>query len=493
MQYSDLSRKFQRTNHQHNIMAVIGNGFDINMLNRYGCTNKNGQKVLTKYSSFYTYYKQKNPNDDNVLVKAMEKARDNGESDWADFERWIPKVIEEANDPGEDLDKVSTDLHKIQINFSTYLSTYVNVCTENKVGENSHKDYLAIGSLMSFLGDLDKDDYGRCLFPSYVTYYDIYNFLFVNLNFTNLLDNYIYLDHDQFDPNVHATVDTNCYFIPNIHSYPDSNNVTVPQNTNYSSYLHATVIHPHGNQHIARSLLFGANDLSLITDKKSSKFNKEYWVQYSKYYVDLFKKTRLFIIYGSSLGESDTWWWSNILSKIASDINNAKKMPSELLIYWYYDPNTTHYLKNKKFDKEAFVKEFVDKYAFKIDPKTGNIINFDSKSNKTFEIDPELGRVFDVDPNSGKAIDIGPKGINYDSELEEAIENNSKFVQPVKLKQSIIDKIKARISVIPFTDANDVNFLSLKPKKQFSSAGEYETYVNDPEEYIKRNYGDNDQ
>ena len=37
-------------------------------------------------------------------------------------------------------------------------------------------------------------------FPPRVNHYDLFNYLFVDFNYTTLLDNYIYLDQDQFDP-----------------------------------------------------------------------------------------------------------------------------------------------------------------------------------------------------------------------------------------------------------------------------------------------------
>lgn len=412
MEYSNLLGKFEKKDHQHNIMVMVGNGFDINLMNKYGYEFPNGQKITTTYPLFYSYYKRNCLDDNNVLIRAMEKARNDNDKNWADFEGLIPKTIkkelekvdEKYNGTNEvekeedrTLNKISTDLHKLQIAFSTYLSKYVDVKVENEVGRDSEKNCWAIGSLVSFLGDLDSDNYSKCLFPSYLQKYDIYNFLFVNLNFTNLLDNYIYLDQNQFDPGIYKTVDRNCTFYPNVNSY---DNDYCDINEMYSSYLHVGIVHPHGNQHIARSLLFGADDKSLLSNKRSSKFNKEYWVQYSKYYQDVIDNTRLFIVYGCSLGSSDKWWWNQILSKLTEEDDDIKvhdkPIHSELLIYWY----------NPDGQNPFSINDFIKKFAVNIDSQTK-------------------------------------------------------------------DELKKRIFVISFSDPNKLNFLSLKPKNQFKPLKTY--------------------
>ena len=54
MKYSDLSGKFDGDRNQHNIMTIVGNGFDINMLTKHGYELPNGQKMTTSYPLFYS-------------------------------------------------------------------------------------------------------------------------------------------------------------------------------------------------------------------------------------------------------------------------------------------------------------------------------------------------------------------------------------------------------------------------------------------------------
>lgn len=58
-------------------------------------------------------------------------------------------------------------------------------------------------SLSLFLKDLSEVDFKKFKFPKTTTHYNMFNFLFVNFNYTSLLDSYIYLDKNQFDPHPH--------------------------------------------------------------------------------------------------------------------------------------------------------------------------------------------------------------------------------------------------------------------------------------------------
>ena len=69
-----------------------------------------------------------------------------------------------------------------------------------ELGADSMDHDLAIDSLTGFLGDLAPSDYRRARFPEGVSNFDIYNFVFINFNYTSLLDDYIYLDQKQFVP-----------------------------------------------------------------------------------------------------------------------------------------------------------------------------------------------------------------------------------------------------------------------------------------------------
>ena len=90
------------------------------------------------------------------------------------------------------------------------------------------------------------------------------------------------------------------------------------------------IVHPHGYQNIPRSLLFGIENNEYISDRVLNRFNKSYWAQDNPKYKSYFNDVELFIIYGTSIGETDNWWWENIFDSLLNK-------NSELIIYFYKD------------------------------------------------------------------------------------------------------------------------------------------------------------
>lgn len=300
--YEEPTNKYNRK--QHNIMALVGNGFDIQVLEKY----RPDDAITTKYDKFFDF----------LTYDAKDKGK---REDWADFEELMPQA-----DP--------KDISSIQKEFSKFLNQNVTVDIENNLGEDAQTGKWTIRSLSKFLGDLDDSSFEDIKFRRHIDYHDVFNFLFMNFNYTDLLDNYLYLDKHQFVPQKHKYIGTNFEF------YINPNAVDLPQDewycncplynddTNFSSYVMSKIVHPHGEQSIPRSLLFGTNE----DDHKTS---KKYWAQYDVQYADLFDDTELFILFGMSVGETDKWWWQ----KISEALSNSEKNP-ELIIY-NYDPKET--------------------------------------------------------------------------------------------------------------------------------------------------------
>lgn len=84
-----------------------------------------------------------------------------------------------------------------------------------KLNDDISKNEWGKKALSRFLGDLSQEDYEKMDFPEKTDHYHMYNYLFVNFNYTSLFDNYIYLDKYQFEPHPYKTVDTNFDFHPN--------------------------------------------------------------------------------------------------------------------------------------------------------------------------------------------------------------------------------------------------------------------------------------
>lgn len=308
----------------HQIMIIVGNGFDTSVLNKYG------DNITTSYESFYRYFKYHYPNEDNIFIEQMEILKQEDKKDWSDFEAILSvKLQEYNNDSRLDINKLSSDLSKLQLAFSSFLNEVVNDEIIKKLSEDTSKvpqgkKSLAYYSISEFLGDLSAEDYKKNRFQSVVDNHDALEVLFFNFNYTSLLDNYVYLDKDTFDPVQFRTSGNNFVFKSNPKKFAGHKGFN-----DAFCRLHTSLFHPHGFQDVPKSILFGTE---LENDKQINDiikpFIKSYWAQCELNYSKFFNDTELFIIFGCSIGESDKWWWSKIYDKVSN--NNA-----ELIIYNY--------------------------------------------------------------------------------------------------------------------------------------------------------------
>lgn len=317
---------------QHNIMVFVGNGFDIAVLNKYRKDN-----LVSSYSKFYDYLCYKGISSNNILYKKMTSDKEKKRENWSDFEETIGALLQE-NVSSLTLEK---SLKEIQKYFLLFLNELVEPEILLRESEDAEANQWGIESLSKFLADLEEEDYKKIKFPKLTGHYHMYNFLFVNFNYTSLLDNYIYLDKEQFEPHPYKTVGTNFSFHPNPNRYNEDKRHS---ETIWSSFVIANIIHPHGYQDIPRSLLFGIEEDAYREKKEYNKFNKSYWAQNNQKYKTYFENVRLFIIYGTSIGQTDSWWWRKVL-------NSLLETESELIIYYY---------SRKQESKEAIKKKFID-------------------------------------------------------------------------------------------------------------------------------------
>lgn len=317
---------------QHNIMVFIGNGFDIAVLNKY-----RNDKLVTSYSKFYDFLCYKGFNLANILFDKMTEDRRNNKANWSDFECSLGELIED----GIAAEELSQALIEIQNMFLLFLNEVVDTDILLKISEDAQGCKWGIDAVSKFLGDLSEEDYKKIHFPQGMYHYEMYNYLFVNFNYTSLFDNYIYLDKEQFDPHCYKYVDTNFQFHPNPNGYE---NLGTNNETKWSSNVMTNTIHPHGYQNIPRSLLFGIEDERYKTNRELNGFNKSYWAQNNQKYQTYFDDAELFIIYGTSIGETDSWWWKNIYKSLSTK-------DTELIIY-YYDANKNC---NKEYVKQTFI------------------------------------------------------------------------------------------------------------------------------------------
>ncbi|WP_269303662.1 AbiH family protein [Aeromicrobium sp. HA] len=331
--------EFEKLRRQHNILALVGNGFDIQTLADYE------HPIDSRYETFYYYLQMRGFNSRNLLLMQMNyelrlHQQFGGHDSWSDIEAAVERNLKYPHAPG----RIFDDLRAMQAEFAQFLQGVAPSTLLDQVGVDAAKNGLSLRSLAEFLGDVvDRDDFLTLDFPSRVSHYDLFNFQFVNFNYTTLLDNYIYLDQVQFDPLKHRTVDTNFTFRNDPRSYRKPG---ATPDEGYSGYVVSDVIHPHGVLSTPRSLLFGIDapdDYKQQARNDARRLEKPYWSQAHALYRNHFLQADLFVIFGCSLGQSDGWWWRNIVrglrnTKSQTPTRGANKGQtleefSELIIY----------------------------------------------------------------------------------------------------------------------------------------------------------------
>lgn len=307
---------FSSLNKQRNIMVLVGNGFDVALLKRYKAGGMKGK--TSSYDDFYEYIKYFGLSDENNhLFKKMTEDRKKNKKNWSDFELSIGELVNDSSVP---INEIEQCVDEFQVYFTRFLNELVDADVLVRINEDVQRKKLAKQSMGMFIRDLNE----TCTinFAQEKNHYDLYNYLFVNFNYTALLDNYLYMDKNQFDPHVWSTADRNFQFYPDLCQGKGNT-------TKLSSYLTMDIVHPHGLQDVPRSILFGIDIPNY--DKGTSKEKrliKSYWSQYDVRYKSYFDETELFILYGMSIAISDGWWLDNIFDSIL-------KKQAELIIYKY--------------------------------------------------------------------------------------------------------------------------------------------------------------
>jgi len=386
---------------QINIMALFGNGIDIQLMEYLGSLYR------TSYQNFYNYLCYKNFDKDNIIFQKMTEDKKENEKDstikqnWSDFENSLIEIFNGKDRINEE--KLTDDFNQFQVEFSNFLNDIITPNMLAQLGKDSSKSELAISSFQKFLADLDESNFRKLSFPNKLNHYKLFNWEILNFNYTSMLDNILVLDKEQYDPHPNKFADRQIIFYPNPKGIgnllmPGFFNKTTEceegyilnphfnKDTKYSSYLMTNITHPHGYQNVPKSMLFGFDNKNQITNSanrnKAKNFLKPYWAQNDKKYKSYFRNTDLFILYGLSLGDSDFWWWNNIL-------NSLLETDAELIIYNYNRTNN-HESDNdtiNRFINVARAKELTDGEIEKLRRKIA-IVQYNSETKlNAFKLD----------------------------------------------------------------------------------------------------------
>lgn len=357
---------------EHQIMIFISNGFDISVLKKYG------KGITTSYDSFYSFFKYRFPNNNsNILIEQMEKAKAEDKENWSDFEAILDESLYSlSKDDKDQTEKMNNDLSEIQQSFSRFLNDIidddiiVNISRANDVMVDSNNNCAKLTFKGSYFKDLNKEQYESMLFHNLLDNNESLKYTFINFNYTSLLDNYLYLQKKMFDPRPFSTSNNNIIMDINPHTYAHSGH-----SDPYMKLLPIDIFHPHGIQDVPKSLLFGIENSEYCNQRDQRRvFVKSLWAQCREKYSDRFDKTELFIIYGCSIGKSDSWWWSRIYERLVD--NN----PAELIIYNY--GNEDENVVKERFINNCSIKEN-DKEKIKIAKDKIYIVNFDNDRDRS--------------------------------------------------------------------------------------------------------------
>lgn len=379
--YTNQEFKELANDGQINIMALFGNGVDIQLMEYLKSPYR------TSYQNFYNYLCYKNFDKDNIIFQKMTEDKKDNENNsnikqnWSDFENSLIEIFNENNYINEA--RLTNDFNHFQVEFSNFLNDIITPNMLAQIGNDSSKSELAISSFQKFLADLDESNFRKLSFPSKLYHYKLFNWEILNFNYTSMLDNILVLDKEQYDPHPWPHADRQISFAANPNNFTNDH-CSWDSSTYFSSYLMTNITHPHGYQNVPKSMLFGFDNENQITNvdnrNKAKNFLKPYWAQNDKKYKSYFNNTDLFILYGLSLGDSDFWWWNNIL-------NSLLETDSELIIYNYNSDNESDSETINRFidvaKKVQLTAEDIEKLHKKI-----AVVQYDSKSKlHAFKLD----------------------------------------------------------------------------------------------------------
>ncbi|MFS9301105.1 AbiH family protein [Streptococcus parasanguinis] len=379
--YTNQEFKELANDGQINIMALFGNGVDIQLMEYLKSPYR------TSYQNFYNYLCYKNFDKDNIIFQKMTEDKKDNENNsnikqnWSDFENSLIEIFSENNYINEA--RLTNDFNHFQVEFSNFLNDIITPNMLAQIGNDSSKSELAISSFQKFLADLDESNFRKLSFPSKLYHYKLFNWEILNFNYTSMLDNILVLDKEQYDPHPWPHADRQISFAANPNNFTNDH-CSWDSSTYFSSYLMTNITHPHGYQNVPKSMLFGFDNENQITNvdnrNKAKNFLKPYWAQNDKKHKSYFNNTDLFILYGLSLGDSDFWWWNNIL-------NSLLETDSELIIYNYNSNNESDSETINRFidvaKKVQLTAEDIEKLHKKI-----AVVQYDSKSKlHAFKLD----------------------------------------------------------------------------------------------------------
>lgn len=268
-----------------NITFLIGNGFDLNL------------KLNTRYSDFYKYYIKNDPND--MLSNSIKKDYEM----WSDLELGLGEFLKNVDDNQieEFLDSKST-LERMLSEYLTSENERVKIKSEKDLGVEFNKKVI---NFFSDFNEIDKEHFHKVISETRAQI--IYNF--ITFNYTNLLDIIV------------AASQKNCKPF-------DSHSAT---NTRYNDEVRMPH-HIHGK--LTEELILGLDNADQILNEKlksnpkltnyiiKSAVNTALGQKKIEKAKEIIDKSRYVCLFGLSIGDTDSMWWSYLIEWLKRDSNN---------------------------------------------------------------------------------------------------------------------------------------------------------------------------
>lgn len=268
-----------------NITFLIGNGFDLNL------------ELNTHYSDFYKYYIENDPKD--LLSKSIKEDYEM----WSDLEVGLGEFLENIDESQIDefLDSKST-LERMLSEYLTFESQRIKIKDEKALGEEFREKII---NFFSDFNTLDKEHYHKVM----KTTTEQINYSFITFNYTNVLDSIVLAAQKNCKPFGHHEVSARGY----------NDIILLPH-------------HIHGK--LTEDLILGLDNAKQILNDKLKTNTKltnyiiksivntalgERKIEKAKEIID---KSKYICLFGLSIGDTDSMWWSYIIEWLKQDKDN---------------------------------------------------------------------------------------------------------------------------------------------------------------------------
>lgn len=268
-----------------NITFLIGNGFDINL------------GLKTRYADFYKYYMEHDPND--IISKSISKDYEL----WADLEIGLGAFLEKIDEPQikEFLDS-KRNLEKLLSEYLTLQNQRVSLPEESAIAEEFKKK---ITGFFNDFNSSDKEDYRKTI----SNIHEIISYSFITFNYTDVLDKIIFATQQKCKPFSSHT----------------------SGGMGYHDII-KTAHHVHGK--LTEDLILGLDNKDQILNEKlknnprltnyiiKSTVNKALGERKTEIAKDIIDKSRYICLFGLSIGDTDSLWWSYIIHWLGKSSEN---------------------------------------------------------------------------------------------------------------------------------------------------------------------------